>query len=280
MHSEIEVCLNIKSSYINLFGDSNLKSYKNLFSIRNERDLDEFWLYMSSFTDFQNGDLFSFISSLYFFFDYLKNSSKEPNIELQFMIEESENEFYWTTSSPRMVSALKGQNIFFSEFEFRTSENLLTFKLSKFKGQEEEPSHDKTIYTFMPKEDLLKLQEVSELLSVELLDISEAYEFNKNVVLRLIDHIGAFVKITSQYDEILPISDQLDDFVIFMNVHLEDIADFEIEEIELFEQLFSHMNQWLLLSFFNGIDDILEFSPVIADDIKIITNKAVSRQDI
>jgi hypothetical protein len=235
---------------------------------------------MSSFTDFQNGDLFSFISSLYFFFDYLKNSSKEPNIELQFMIEESENEFYWTTSSPRMVSALKGQNIFFSEFEFRTSENLLTFKLSKFKGQEEEPSHDKTIYTFMPKEDLLKLQEVSELLSVELLDISEAYEFNKNVVLRLIDHIGAFVKITSQYDEILPISDQLDDFVIFMNVHLEDIADFEIEEIELFEQLFSHMNQWLLLSFFNGIDDILEFSPVIADDIKIITNKAVSRQDI
>lgn len=274
-----ELCQKSRSRVLNTFKERDVRNYKSIFSIKSDDDLDDFWLYMSNFNDLQKGEVFGFISSLYFFFDYLKSDKdlEDRDKTIDFIIEENDENFYWTTNSQYLIFLTNNQNIFFGEFEFKNSGGLLTFELSKYGNYSDNGAKRKKVYSFIPKEILLQLQEISEELSSKLLEISVAYEFNRSVIERLIDATRRFVNIIKNYDEIISMSDRLDDFVIFMNSNIEDIVDFEIEEIELFEQLFSNLNRWLLLSFFTGIEDIEDLNPLIKENISSITEKVVER---
>lgn len=270
----------IKDSIVNLFEDFYVKSYRTLFTIKNEKDIDNFWLFMNNFLENKDGNVFPFISSLYFFFDFYKNNGFNQNNVFQFIIEESEENFYWTTFSEYMLFTVKKRELFFSEFDFKISEDRLTFKLHKeietpitVSAYIEESKDHKKIYTFLSKDEILSLQETSETLSLQLMEIENAYQFNREMVENIVEALKGFNKILYHYDEVIFLSDSLEDLAIFLYANIEDVSEFEIEDIELFENLFSNINDWLVLSFFRGIEDISNYNEIIQKNIYSITKR-------
>jgi len=266
---------NWNSKHYTLFKDSKIKSFKTVITIKDEIHLDDFWFNFTSFTDSQKGEVISFISSLYFFLNYLKadeNLSPEDRV-FSFVIEEGDDTFYWTTSDEYIIHITKNNTIFFEEFTYRIIDKLITFKLSKHKVGVVKKKIQKKVFSFIPKNEIIKLQEISENLTADLLDISEAYEFNSTKIRELLQNLNSFADILCEYDETIYISDKLEDFSIFVKEHLEDIVQFEIEEIALFEQLFEDLNNWLISSFFTGTEDLNSFNLSINSDIQNIMDK-------
>jgi hypothetical protein len=241
-----------------------------------EEDLDDFWLHMTTLGDgLQKGDIFGFISSLYFFFGFLKSDDNlsEEDKSFQFIIEETSDLFFWTTASPYLVFMTNNNNIFFNEFEFKSDGKQLTFKLYKFKHFEKRKSVKKNrIYKFIPEDEILKLQKIGEEMSLELIEISEEHEFNKKIVMKIISSIDGFIKVIEKYEETYILSDIMEDFSHELSANIDDVVNLNFEDIHFFEKFFENLNSWLLKSFFTGIGHIGDFDEVIREDISSIVS--------
>lgn len=307
-----EFYINYFNKPLNLYNDKNLRGYKTLFFIKNENDLDNIWFHMNHFIDLQKGDLFGFINSLYFFYTYLKSDKKLTDFDkhFEFVIEESDEYFYWTTSSEYLIFIVNEHNLFFSEFEFKGTIDKLTFKLDKYRHndnfeskeiQEKESQknqiiknnilinssessssqeeQNKRVYSFIPKSKLLQLQHIGEELTVELMEIENGYEFNRKTVKNIVKNLHCISKVLHSYKETIKIADLMEDLAHFLKHYIEDVAEFEIEDIALFETLFSNFNTWLLLSFFDGTNNIQEYDSIIANNVKDIINRVNYKLD-
>jgi hypothetical protein len=272
----LESCLAKKNSTINLFGEERLRSYKSVFFVETEENLDDFWLYMTTLGDgLKKGDVFGFISALYFFFQFIRSDDdiSDEDKTIQFVIEEASELFFWTTSSPYLVYMTNSSNLFFNEFEYKSDGKLVTFKLYKYKTFEKEKIiTKKRVYSFIPEEDLLKLQAIGEEMTLELLEVSEEHEFNRAIVIKMVHSIRAFVKIIGEYEETYLLSDMIEDFANILEAHLEDIVDFQFEDIVRFESFFENLNSWLLDSFFTGIESIDGYNSTIRESIDAISS--------
>lgn len=328
-------CLYDLNKPFNLYNERKLRGYKTIFFVKNESDLDNIWFHMNHFDEFTKGDIFGFLSSLYFFLSYLKSDDKlvEKDKSFEFIIEESDHFFYWTTSSEYFIYIINHHNIFFSEFNYKTTNTNLTFKLYKHKHFEDKINHitivtdknvsnktvtntidatqkneikntvkitsssieldsfeeqyrqlfgnsgdedrgkKKQVYSFIPKPKLLQLQHIGEELTVTLLEIENGYEFNRQTVESIVKNLQCISKILHNYKETYKIADAMEDLALFIKHHVEDVVEFEIEDIQLFENLFSNFNTWLLLSFFDGIENINEYNSIIENDVKEITQR-------
>ncbi len=342
-------CLYDLNKPFNLYTDRKLRGYKTIFFVKDETDLDNIWFHMNHFEELTKGDIFGFLSSLYFFLSYLKSDEKitDKDESFEFVIEESDLFFYWTTSSEYFIYIVNHHNIFFSEFNFKITNTNLTFKLYKYKHFEDKINHvtqtivtdknninktvtktntnniddapqksetiktptkitsssidldsfeeqyrqlfgnsgdedrgkKKQVYSFIPKPKLLQLQQIGEELTGTLLEIENGYEFNRQTVESIIMHLRQIAKILHNYKETYTIADSMEDLALFIKHHIEDVVEFEIEDIELFETLFANFNTWLLLSFFDGIENIDEYNSIIANDVREISQRVNDKLD-
>jgi hypothetical protein len=268
-----------KNKVANLYGDSGVKNYKSVFIIDDEESLNDVWFYFSRAEIFENDEIFALINAFYYFVDYLERDHELTKDELRFYIifEESEINTYWTIYSDYLIFLMEENDFFFHEFDFKKSISEITFKILVKKDPNESDDVSRInfkkeliIYDFITKSDLNKLQELSEKLTLIMLDIGTD-GFSKDGVNQIIITLFQYLNVTKKYKEIENISDSLEDLVFLVKTHIDEITSLSSEDdLYVYEELINNLNSWLKQTFITGVEDISFFDDSIRANVETI----------
>ena len=270
-----------KNKVANLYQDNEVKRYKTVFIIDDEDSLNDAWFHFSRAEIFDNDEIFALINAFYYFVGYLERDHQLSKEELRFFIifEESETQTYWTVYSDYLFFLMEENDFFFSEFKHKRGNAEITFKIPVHKDFEELDEKEKNkinfkkelkVYDFIKEKDLDKLQELSETLTVIILDIS-ADGFSKKAVNEIIVTLFHYLNVTKQYSEIQNISDSLEDLVFLVRTHIDEITELSSEnDLYIYEELINNLNSWLKQTFVSGVEDISFFDESIRANVETI----------
>jgi len=263
----------------NLFYDSDTKERKTLFFIDGQDSLSNCWLHFSASGDIEKGEVFAFLSSLYYLIDFFEREFHLTKKEYEFhmLVEESESSIYFTIQSYYLAHIINENDLLFKEFDSKIYENIITFKISIVESNRifgRASQMDLTIYDFIPKDELNRLDSLSIKLSYDILDILE-FGFSRKNINSFTSTLFEFSKIIQKYEKVKRVSDEVESFVFLLKSHIDKATTLETENLLYFESFVNHLNLWLKKCFFSGVEDIDLYSDNIKEDLnnlhKILT---------
>lgn len=269
--------------FLNLFNDADIKKYKTLFFIDGEESLSNCWLHFSAHGTLDRGEIFAFLSSLYYLIEFFETEYQLEKSEYEFhiLVEESDDFIYFTIQSYYLIHIISENSLLFNEFENRQKDSIVTFRVSVLSEQDSvvgaTSKRDLTVHNFIPKGELIQLQDLSSQLTLDLLEILE-FGFSRENISDFILTLFKFSKIIKNYKQIESISDEVEDFIFLLKTHTVEATNLDIENLSYFENFANHLNLWLKKSFFSGIESIEAYNNKINGDIQNIKSILVPKE--
>lgn len=272
-----------KQKIITLYNDADIYALKEIISITDEEDLNQFWEYVSASENSENPYLYAFLVSLYELATHFFSDSEGTFFEI--ILEQSNEAFYCTLWNRRIVEFI--QHIWNRRnIEYRIRKKRITARLSKTALREKaylnenerinyllSPLSDRGEirgpYRFMSVEDLTELRALAEDAGDYLgqaLDIG----ITADVFIRIRSYFSLISVTLSYYEEIIQVASVMTEFSMMLNVHKEEFAALTTEKIMLIEGFVRNFQRWLQILFIDGGADVHFMDRSLRADMEMI----------
>lgn len=276
-----------KRKIINLFKDKDLLSIKYVVSISNEKELDQFWDFITISKSITDELMHTFLTQFYnFAISYI---IEERVNFFEIIVEESEKYFYFTLWNKNVA-------LIFKKYLSRTSLNFiykdkrLTIKLDKLKFQEKrdrrklknskrEENLIKSVnstnkleikpYTFLKKDDLNELLTLSDEMKT-LMSQAMKVGLHLNICTSLRSRLSSLCLTLNYYDEVEQVAKTITAISNLLNKNISILMQISSIELELINGFINNIDTWIQTLFINGGADIYFMDNSIKADYKMI----------
>jgi len=268
----------------NLF-DDNIKIYKTVFCIKNEKDIDEMWNYcniLMSSSEIKKNLITSIIRFLYNM--PICDSKKGLNHSIKIYFEYSEKYFYVSFQDAclcKFIGIKKGlfNGISYGVFEDTISMRIEygietkstvsnTLDVNKYTSSIE-PIKPKIIYDFINQDTLVTMQEIIDETFAELILI-EKRGFSEKSLTKLIYLGEDYINNISYYNEIRTVTNTLNELILIMSQNKNTIIEMKVQFVTFFNGITTSMQRWQEDIFVNGVDNLHFLDDSIHADVLMI----------
>ena len=259
-----------RQKIINLFNDTSISAVKQIISIGDEEDLNQFWEHIITTQPGSESAACAFFITLYQLSSQFMEHSPETFFEI--IVEQSSEAFYFTVWNRRFVRY--AQKVWDKRtLDYRTNEKRVTVRLLKRDLEEQtarksrkeqsrvesllesavEEKGEKKLppYDFIAKEDLGELIELSEDLSEQMFEV-DIKGINPDVLTRIRSFVSMVAITLNYYPQIEEVARVMSEFSVLMTQHKEAAAELNRSQIALVAGLIHNFERWLKVLFVEG----------------------------
>lgn len=254
-----------KQKVINLYDDKNIHSVKQIISIADEEDLNQFWEYIVASKAVSNRHLHPFLITLYSLCAHFLELNAGHFFEI--IIEDADCSCYltiWNREITRYLEPLWRKK----EIDYRHRGKRITVRLDKPTLQEkafdkEEKRIERLLqslksetlppkpYDFIHKEDLKELLELAEDMS-DYCAQAESIGIVSELLIRLRSKLTLASVILSHYAKIEAVSAVMTEFAMLLNCHQDRLEELDGEQIAMITGFVHNFERWLRILFITG----------------------------
>ncbi len=254
-----------KQKIINLYEDKTIHAVRQIISIADEEDLNQFWEFIISSNAISNRHLQPFLVTLYSL--CVRFFETHPGHFFEIIIEDADHLCYLTIWNRKITQYLeplwrkKG-------IDYRHRGKRITMRLDKPELQEkafhkeekrimrllqsvdnETPPHEP--YEFITKEDLNELLELAEDMS-DYCAQAESIGIISELLIRLRSNLTLASVILNHYTQIETISAVMTEFAMLLNCQQDRLENLNSEQISMITGFAHNFQRWLRILFVTG----------------------------
>lgn len=255
---------------INLFNDGLIQSIKQVVSIGDEEDMNQFWEHIISIQASDSHETYAFFISLY------ELSSQflmlHPTGFFEIIIEQSDEHYYFTVWNKEFVH-FAHKHWEKRGLDYQSNDKRMTIRLSKSlldEKKSEKLAEDnaridhflatiqrsnpiKVIppYRFMDRDDIIELNDVAKDMN-EYLYTAQEIGFSPEVLIRIRTYFSRISVILNHYEEIEQIAIVMTEFSMMINQYKEVFSQLSSDQIRLIEGFTRNFERWLTILFKEG----------------------------
>lgn len=287
---------------INLYNDKNIKSFKTVFNITNDNDLNDFWFYFEESEIYKNTKVFDYSTEIFNIISFvLKKCTKGFFFDIIF---EKSDKFAYFTIWNNYITNLFLEDKRVKNLEYANNQEKISFKIAlsdeniNFKTFEKEKTHkdkeiphidtklskvqienrEKVIFNFIDGKDLTSLYDCLDDLVALFID-NETKLLDENLLLRATSDFSELATTLSFYEELYVVYGLLSEFSSFLTTNKNTLLSSKINLFHLFEALINDLIKWLDSLFKFGTVSIDFLDASIKANIETIKNFAFDTQE-
>jgi len=259
---------------INLYQDQNIYSIKQVISITDEEDLNQFWDYLDSKKYTNNKYINKYLELFYnFTYTYIMN---EDSKFFEVILEENDTNIYFTVWN-KDVAILLNSYFMDSSMLYKYKNKKITINLNKHVTKKqitniskEFNSINKKIISSIPipiqcsieskpilKQNFMIQDDLNELISLNeklqiLLYITKQNGINSSTFITLRSTISMFDLTIKYYDQIKKFSHTINEFSIFLMHNTKKFLEINEKEFLILEHFINNIDLWVHKLFIEG----------------------------
>lgn len=278
-----------KQKIINLYNDGRIRAVKQVISIGDEEDLNQFWEYIGEFHTLEDTATYGFFVMLYQLSTQFLETHRGTFFEI--IAERSDEASYFTVWNRLFVefalNIWKNRTIDYRYDHKRVTLRLLKSTLDEItdhrRSREDEKihallssvttvpknTHSAVPYEFIGNDDLKELIELTEDLSEMMYEVRKK-GFDSAVFIRMRSLFSMISMILNYYPQIIDVATVMTEFSVMMSQHREAVSRMEEIQIALIEGFVHNFERWLRVLFVEGGAELHFMNRSLRADVEMI----------